>query len=140
MSNIIIYDSEYIKVEYWADKKLIHHEILRPMSDQLAMFKEALNAGTDAMEKYQVCKWLSDDRKNDSLTQEGNEWSFGVWQPRTIKAGWKYWAMIVPQELVAAGTLIPVIDSLYDLGLRMMVFKDMEQAVAWLDKVDDPSA
>lgn len=139
MANVTLYNSPYITVEYWPENELIYHTIHQPMSDQLAMFKEALNAGTDALEKYGVSKWLSDDRKNDALTEEGNKWSLGEWQPRTMKAGWKYWAIIVPEELAAAGTLLPVIDSLFELGLRMMVFTNLEDAVAWLDNVDKQS-
>lgn len=135
MPNVTIYNSEYITVEYWPDHKLIYHTVHQPMSGQLSMFKEALNAGTAALQKYKVHKWLSDDRKNDALTPEGNEWSFSDWQPRTLKAGWKYWALVVPQNLAAAGTLTPVIETLYALGLRMMVFTTVEDAVAWLDKM-----
>lgn len=137
MPNTTIFNSEYITVEYWPDHKLIYHTIHKPMSSQLATFKEALNAGTEALQKYQVRKWLSDDRKNDPLTPEGNEWAYGDWQPRTLKAGWKYWAAVVPEDLVAAGTLMPVIENLYELGLRMMVFTSVEQAVEWLDKMED---
>lgn len=137
MSKITLYNSEYITVEYWEDKKLIYHTIHQPISGQLEMFKAALNAGTAALEKYQVHKWLSDDRKNDPLTPEGNEWSFADWQPRTLKAGWKYWAAVVPQDLAAAGTLIPVIEELFKLGLRMMVFTSVEDGIAWLDKMND---
>ncbi len=137
MSKITLYDSAYITVEYWEDKKLIYHTIHQQISGQLEMFKEALNAGTAALEKYQVHKWLSDDRKNDPLTQAGNEWSFTDWQPRTLKAGWKYWAAVVPQDLVAAGTLMPVIEELFKLGLRMMVFTNVEDAIVWLDKMND---
>lgn len=139
MPNITLYNSPYITVEYWPDKALIYHTIHQPMSNQLAVFKEALNAGTEGLQKYGVRKWLSDDRKNDSLTQEGNEWSANEWQPRTMKAGWKYWAMVVPEDLAAAGTLMPVIEILFGLGLRMAVFTTLEQAVAWLDKVESPS-
>lgn len=137
MSKITLYDSPYITVEYWPDKKLVYHTIHQPMSSQLETFKQALNAGTDALEKYKVSKWLSDDRKNDPLTPEGNEWAFGDWQPRTMKLGWKYWASVVPQDLVAAGTLAPVIENLFQLGLRMMVFSNVEDAVKWLDEIKD---
>lgn len=136
MSKLTLYDSEYITVEYWEDKKLIYHVVHQPMSGQLEMFKEALNIGTEALQKYQVNKWLSDNRKNDQFTQAGKEW-FDEWQPRTMKAGWKYWATIVPESLAAAGTLMPIMEILYNLGLRMMVFTDMEQAIAWLDKMND---
>jgi hypothetical protein len=140
MDNIMVYDSEYITIEYWPDKRLIYHTVLQPLSTHVDVFKEALNAGTDALQKYKICKWLSDDRKNDTLTQEGTQWSFNEWQPRTLKAGWKYWAMVVPQSLAAAGTLMPVIDVLFELGLRMMVFTTAEQAIAWLDEMKEPSA
>jgi hypothetical protein len=140
MSKVTVYDSEYITVEYWTDKKLVYHTIHKPISSQLPTFKEALNAGTETLEKYKATKWLSDDRKNDPLTKEGNEWAFGEWQPRTLKAGWKYWAAVVPQSLVAAGTLIPVIDNLFQLGLRMMVFSNVEEAVSWLDEMKEESA
>jgi len=137
MSKITIYDSEYITVEYWEHKKSIYHTIHQPISAQLEIFKEALNAGTDALQKYQIHKWLSDDRKNDPLTQAGNEWSFSEWQPRTLKAGWKYWAAVVPQSLVAAGTLMPAMEELFKLGLRMMVFASVEEAIVWLDQMHD---
>lgn len=137
MPNIILYNSEYITVEYWPDKALIYHTIHQPISEQLTTFKEALSAGTDALEKHHVRKWLSDDRKNDPLTGEGNEWAFNEWQPRTLKAGWKYWATVVPEDIVAAGTLMPAIENLYHLGLRMMVFRTVEEAVEWLDKMED---
>lgn len=140
MSNISVYSSPYITVEYWPDKQLIHHTIHQPMSGQLPIFKEALSAGTEALEKYKVSKWLSDDRKNDPLTPEGNEWAFGTWQPKTLQAGWKYWAAVVPQDLVAAGTLMPVIDHLFEIGLRMMVFTTVEDAVVWLDGMKEKSA
>jgi hypothetical protein len=136
MSKVAIYTTEYITVEYWPDNKLIAHTIHQPMSSQLATFKEALNLGTEALIKYKVSKWLSDDRNNDPLTKEGNEWAFGDWQPRTLQAGWKYWAAVVPQDLAAAGTLVPVVNHLFTLGLRMMVFTNTEAAVKWLDQLE----
>ena len=135
--NEVIYNSDYISVEYWPDKKLIYHLIHQPIANQIETFKEALNKGTEVLSEHKLSKWLSDDRKNGPLSQEGNEWAFGNWQPRTIQAGWKYWAAVVPQDLAAAGTLIPVIDNLHQLGLRMMVFTDLDKAVEWLDKMED---
>ena len=59
------------------------------------------------------------------------EWSAKDWQPRTITAGWKYWANVVPHEMAAAGTLMPVIDNLFEMGLRMVLFSDLAQQPAW---------
>jgi hypothetical protein len=137
MEKVSIYHTDYITVEYWPDHNLIYHTVHKPISEQLDMFKEALNAGTAALEQYKVSKWLSDDRKNGPLTPEGNEWSFADWQPRTLKAGWKYWGLVVPESLAAAGTFTPIIDALFEVGLRMMVFTNVEEGVVWLDKMKD---
>lgn len=132
MAPVKIVDNEFITVQYLPDHQTIHHVIHKPIPDQALM--DAVNAGTEALKKYGVCKWLSDDRKNGPLSQATVEWAANDWNPRTIAAGWKYWANVVPQEIVAAGALTPLIEDLYGLGLRMMVFTNPEQALEWLDK------
>ncbi len=131
MSDIIVFDSEQITVVYVRETKIIHHTIHKPVGGQ--PLRDALIAGSEAMRKYGACKWLSDDRKNGPLPQEDLVWSATFWQPYTIKNGWKYWALVVPTELVSAGTLTPVIESLYELGLCMMVFSTLEEAQEWLN-------
>jgi hypothetical protein len=133
MSPIIIVDNEYITLQYLPDKKAIYHIIHKPIPDQ--PLKDALNAGTEALKKYGACKWLSDDRKNGPLSQEMQEYGFKDWGPRTIAAGWKYWADVVPVDLVSAGALAPVMEAYFNLGLRMMVFSDLEKAFQWLDRM-----
>ncbi len=134
MPPITIFSNEYITVQYLPDKRIIYHTVHKPIPDQ--PLKDALNAGTEALIKYKACKWLSDDRKNGPLSKEVVEWSAKNWQPPTIAAGWKYWANVVPKELVAAGTLTPVMENLYGMGLRMMVFSDLEKATQWLDSLE----
>jgi hypothetical protein len=131
MSNTEIYKNDFILMEYVPEKGMIQHVIHKPIADQ--MFREALDAGTETLKKQGATKWLSDDRKNGPLSDEFLEWSSTDWQPRTIAAGWKYWAVIVPGEVVSAGTLTPVINALYEHGLTMMVFDDFDKALNWLD-------
>lgn len=133
MSRIVIVTNEYITVEYLSDKKIIYHTVHKPIPDQ--PLKDALNAGSDALEKYGVCKWLSDDRKNGPVSEEIAAWGREDWNPRTIAAGWKYWANVVPEELASAGALSPIIEALHPLGLRMQVFINLEDAIAWLDRM-----
>ncbi len=132
MLPIIICDNEFVTLQYLPDKRMMYHTIHKPIADD-DVLKTFLDAGTEALKKYGACKWLSDDRKNGPLPATFLEWSAKDWQPRTIAAGWKYWANVVPSELAAAGTLTPVIENLYNMGLRMMVFTDVEAAMRWLD-------
>jgi hypothetical protein len=134
MSEVIIIDNEYITVKYLEDKKIIYHTVRKPIPDQF--LKDAVNAGTDALIEYGACKWLSDDRKNGPVSREIAEWGRKEWNPRSIAGGWKYWANVVPVEVAAAGALTPVIEDLFNLGLRMMVFSDLESALEWLDKME----
>ncbi|MFN8527695.1 MAG: hypothetical protein U0670_03685 [Anaerolineae bacterium] len=134
MPPINIVDNQYITVQYLPEKQMIYHTVHQPIYD-IRLLKDALNAGTDALQKYGVYKWLSDDRKNGALPPEVVEWGLEDWNPRTIAAGWRYWANVVPKELAAAGALMPVMEALFGMGLRMMVFSDLDEAIAWLDSV-----
>jgi hypothetical protein len=82
-------------------------------------------------------KWLSDDRKNGPVSAEIAAWGREDWNVRTIKAGWKYWANVVPGVVVSAGTLTPIIEALYEAGLRMMVFTVLEEAFEWLEGLEN---
>jgi hypothetical protein len=132
----ILIDNEYITVRYLPDKRTIYHTIHKPFSGQL--FRDALLAGTKSLIENGACKWLSDDRLNGPLSEEDTVWALQVWHAQAIAAGWKFWAVVVPPEVVAAGSLVPIIDSLFERGLRMMAFADLGQAQAWLDQMQEP--
>jgi hypothetical protein len=135
MEGIILYDHESITIQYIPTKRFIYHTVHKPVSGQI--FRDALMAGTDGLIKHKICKWLSDDRKNGPVSQADAEWGVAVWNAQTIAAGWKYWAVVVPPAVADAGSLMPVIEALYELGLTMMVFTDLEAAIAWLDEKPD---
>ncbi len=134
MAPVIIVDNEYITLQYLPDKKTIHHTIHQPIPNQA--LKDALDAGTKALRENGGCKWLSDDRKNGPLSDELQAWGTNHWIPLTIAAGWKYWANVVPEGLAAAGTLVEPMRILFDLGLRMMVFTHVDEAMRWLDGLE----
>lgn len=131
MSQTVLVDNEYITVVYLPDKKTVYHTIHKPVGGQI--FRDALNIGTEALKKYGAHKWLSDDRKNGPLSAEDVNWGFDDWNRRTIEAGWKYWAVVVPEEMAAAGTLTKTIMDLARLNLMMRVFTKLEKAIEWLD-------
>lgn len=138
MDDVIITTNEHITVKYVPDKGYIYHVQHQPTP--FPMFREALNAGTAAMEKYGVTKWLSDDRNSGPIPEEQNKYAKEEWTPRTVAAGWKYWALIVPTEVVSAGSMMPLMNIFFELGVRMMVFDNYEAAVTWLDQVETAEA
>jgi hypothetical protein len=131
---ISLVDNEYISVVYLEEINTVYHTIRQPVSGQI--FRDALEIGTQAMEEYGACKWLSDDRKNGPVSPDDAAWAANGWYARTIGVGWKYWANVVPEEILAAEALTPVIKDLYDLGLRTVLFTSLEKAMDWLNKCE----
>ncbi|MFN8371489.1 MAG: hypothetical protein U0694_01230 [Anaerolineae bacterium] len=138
MSSMILVNNAYITLEYIPDEQLIYHTIHQPIASQPEVFKSALNLGTETLRQHGATKWLSDDRRNGPLPPEMIEWAITDWNMRTIQAGWKFWANVVPEAVAAAGTLTPVIDNLYQFGLKMRVFTQLEDAHAWLKRQSVP--
>lgn len=130
MAPVAIVDNEFITVNYLPDYGIIHHTIHKPFGGQ--PFRDALNAGTEALANYGATKWLSDDRNNGPVSPEDTRWGFEDWNRRVVKMGLKSWAIVVPEDLAAAGTLMPVIDALFELGVTMMVFTNVDDALEWL--------
>ena len=133
-SPLIIVDNEFITLRYLPDKKIIYHTVHKPIESRL--FMAAWDAGSEVLRKNGACKWLSDDRKigpfGDELVAGRKEWGAGL-----IAAGWKYWANVVPEETAAARKLVPVVDTLFDLGLHMMVSTNLDEAFQWLENVEE---
>lgn len=135
MSPITVLDNEHITISYLPDKKIIYHTVHKPISGQV--LRDSLLAGYEALQHYGATKWLSDDRQNGPMSDEDREWGEINLNRRSMEAGWKYWALVVPQVVAAAGSMASTMTSLYELGLRMMVFTELEPAFEWLDSLED---
>jgi hypothetical protein len=135
MTEITVIHTEYATLLYHPDAKIVHHTFHKPISGQ--EFRNVLDSGTKMMQEYGATKWLSDDRKNSVLTPEDTQWSFTDWFPRTLQAGWKYWALVVPQDdIIARMNFKEFIDSCFEQGLRLMVCSNPQEAMEWLLAVD----
>jgi hypothetical protein len=134
MSENQILDNQYATLVYHTDAKVVHHTFHKPIGAE--KFREVLNLGVTAMAKYGASKWLSDDRNNSVLSDEDTEWSKNNWFPRALQAGWKYWALVVPQDILAQMNLKEFVDTYFDQGLRIMVFTDPRDAMKWLADID----
>jgi hypothetical protein len=54
------------------------------------------------------------------------------WFPRAKAAGWKFWALVVPPDVMARLNLNEFVKSYFEQGLRIMVFTEPGEAMAWL--------
>ena len=132
MSTMTIIDNEYATLYYHSDKKIVHHEFHKFIFGQ--PFRDVLTKGAEIFEKYSACKWLSDDTGNGALTPEDSEWALGEWQPRIMKAGWKYWAVVMPEKVIGQMNMTRWIKTYADSGIVVQVFSNSDEAMKWLEK------
>lgn len=94
----LILENEHITLWYYPELFIVHHQMVKtPTSDE---FRELLNRGAETLERYGAIKWMSDDRGNTLLRPQDEEWADSVWLPRVLKAGFKYWAIVLPATAI----------------------------------------
>ena len=75
---------------------------------------------------------MSDDRNSSALRKADLDWAENNWKQRIIKAGWKYWAIMMPDLEVGKLTMKNLIKDFRDLGITVEIFDDVELAYKWL--------
>ena len=131
IDRITVWDNEYVTVWCSPDKKIIHHEFHKFLYGQ--KFRDALNAGTEAMKKYGAQKWLSDDRQNSALREADLDWARSTWFPRTQRAGWKYWAVVLPENVLGQLNMEREVKHNAERGIITQMFNDPQEAMKWLE-------
>jgi len=129
----IIISNDYVTLVYEPDLKTIYHTFHQHISGQV--FYEALDAGLQALEYHGARKWLSDDRQNTGIDPEDMEWAMFDWGPRAAAAGWKYWALVVPENFQGRVDMSSIVQKYYDLGVEIRVFISLEEAERWLSQI-----
>lgn len=130
MDTITLIQNEYATLVYHTDAKIVHHTFHQPIKGQ--HFRDVLNKGLEVFIKHGATKWLSDDRNNSALEPEDREWATNDWYTRAAKAGWKYWAMVVPNDIHGRMDVKGYIEQGFEGGIRVMVFTNPQEALEWL--------
>lgn len=128
--DIEIVKNEYGTMVFHQDSKILHHQWHKFIYGDV--MHEMLLKGTEAMKKYGGKKWLSDDRKNPILRKEDMDWGQVNWFPQTLKAGWKYWAIVTPEGAIAKINMEKLVVEYGKAGVVAKYFTNPEDALAWL--------
>jgi hypothetical protein len=125
-------DNDVVSVWYYPEQNIIHHKVKKFVYGE--KFKNFLMTGADHCEKEGCFKWLSDDRNNSAIRTEDREWGINNWKPRMVKAGWKYWAIMMPDRLVGKMSMKHLISEYSEVGVTVEIFDDVDLALKWLDE------
>lgn len=130
---ITIIDDEVRCLYFHAESKVVHHKIRSAIRGK--DFRDLLSRGAECMEKNHAVKWLSDDRDSVVIAPEDNAWGDVVWAPRVVKAGFKYWAIVVPTDAVGSMQMRRLATEYRKRGVTVEVFSDLDTALGWLESL-----
>jgi hypothetical protein len=133
VATIKVLDSEHATLWFHEESGVVHHQFKKYVYG--APFREVLERGLDLMNEKKARKWLSDDRKNSALIPQDAEWAQSDWSPRVHAAGWKYWAIVLPENVIGKMNMQQFIDDQSSGGVTVQVFSDPNQALGWLESV-----
>jgi len=127
-----VLDSEYVTLWFYPEKKIVHHKFHKFIYGP--EFRNVMNSGFDVFKKNGAQKWLSDDRANSALPTEDLMWGLDEWAPHVFDAGWKYWAIVMPDKLAGQLNMSRIMKQYVDRGLTIQVFSETDEALKWLEE------
>jgi hypothetical protein len=125
-----IVTNEFATLLYHPQHKIVHHTFHQPVWG--ASFRDVLTRGVELLERRGATKWLSDDRANGALRPDDGKWAMEVWSRRAIAAGWKYWAIVMPDAGLGKANMRRFIREYADQGVTVQIFGSPEEALTWL--------
>ena len=132
MSKTLILESPNATLWYHPEDKIVHHSLHKFTYGQ--ELYDLLLAGTELIEKHGAKKWLSNDLSNTVLRKEDSDWGNENWFPRTLKAGWKHWAIVQPKATIAKMNMDKLVKDYSAVGINAKFFSDENEALEWLKK------
>jgi hypothetical protein len=134
MSVITLLDNPSAKLMYHPEEQIVHHQFHKGLDSET--LRLVLNTGIDLLREHRAVKWLSDNRAIGPHEEDDRKWINEVWLPKVLTAGWKYWALIVPDDVKGRQDMSSYIQLFYENGVRVMVFTDVQAAKKWLISVN----
>jgi hypothetical protein len=130
-----IIENEYATMWYYPEQKIVVHKIHKFIYGET--FYKFLLTGTDLIIKNHARKWLSDDRDCPVLRQEDMDWGQTNWFPQTVKAGWKWWAIVKPEKAIGQMNLETLVSIYSKMGITAKFFTNPDDAMKWLEDQKD---
>jgi hypothetical protein len=131
MPKTTVMDNEYITIWYHTEEKIVHHKF-HTKTIYGKTFRDALNTGAELLKNNKACKWLSDDRNNVIFAQEDLLWGIEEWQPKVLKYGWKYWAIVKPLDEIGRMNTEQISYDYKIMGITIEYFDEVNKAFEWL--------
>ena len=125
-----VLETDAVLLRYYVAEKIVHHELRRFVHG--AELRQVLLKGLELFKERGAYKWLSDDRGNGPLKPADEQWARTEWFPRVKAAGWKYWAVVLPEKVLGQMNMKRWIELYAAEGIEAQAFLDPDEALTWI--------
>ncbi len=125
-----VLETDAVLLRYHVADKIVHHELRRFVHG--AELRQVLLKGLELFERHGASKWLSDDRGNGPLKPADEQWARTEWFPQVKAAGWKYWAVVLPEKVLGQMNMKRWIELYAAEGIEARAFLDPDEALTWI--------
>lgn len=130
---MIVYKSKKAQVEWLEQENVVAKTFFDFIyGDDM---KGAFNAGLNALIQHQSCKWLSDNRSLQPYRKIDVTWINEDWFPRMLKAGWKYWALVEPENALGQLSMTRFVDFNRQKGITLQIVHSVDDGLTWLNSL-----
>lgn len=133
----VVLETPRMSLWFHPEDLIVRHEMHQyPGRETL---EKVLLRGLDLLKEHGASKWLSDDRNSGALPRSHHEWGVNVWAPQAVAAGWKYWALLPPEEAIGHSNMARLKETYAAMGTTVEIFSDVPTAYRWLCQADVPA-
>lgn len=97
-------------------------------------YRTPINKILELVVQKQSKKVLYDCRKMSVVSQDDQSWLLQDWYNRSIEAGLKYSAIVLPEKVIAKSSVNRIVSAV-DSSNPSEEFTDMDEAIQWLSTV-----
>lgn len=125
-----ILDNEYVTLMYEDDHALLYDRYT--VNIDLATIQSSLDAGLEKINETGANKWLTNTHAIGGFSEDVAQWVLEDWGPRAIEAGWKYWALVVPEEMEGRLAMVQFVSAFNEMGVLVRVYTAEDEAREWV--------
>jgi hypothetical protein len=133
MGTEVVYESPYATLWYHTESKIIHHKIHKYSQNE--EFRSFINLAARTLGEKGATKWLSEDQSLLMLEKESSNFNKVSWPEKTVDAGWKFWAIVQPKNIITQINMEKIVKHFKSLGVTAKFFSEVEEAMQWLESL-----
>jgi hypothetical protein len=133
MGIVVVYESSNAILWYHPESNIVHHKIYNfSLNEEFISF---INLASRTLAEKKSAKWLSEDQSLFLMEKGSSDFRGVSWPKKTIEAGWKYWAIVQPKNIITQINMEKIVKHFKTLGVTARFYSEVDEAMQWLESL-----